>query len=569
MNILGLSVFSDSSAAIIKDGIITSAVEEERLNRIKHYDGMPWLAIKECIDISGIDYREIDKIAIGWNPYKGWINRIGKSLFSVKNGITDLKTKTARGSGYILRCKDLFFLSREIKKKYSFYFDRKNIVYVNHHLAHAASSYFSSGFSSSNIIVADGVGESETISFFKASGNHIEKIKSIYYPNSLGHLYASITGYLGYKVTCDEGKVMALASFGEDKYKSFFDELVKINEKNGKLYLDNGILDYHLARNGIFKKRFTEILGFPQREKDEPINNNHYNLAHSLQSCIERAMIKLIRYYFPDGSGKPLCSSGGLFLNSVLNGKLIKEFTRDYFIFPACGDNGVSTGAALYIDAKINNKFKRRTLKNAYLGREHKIRIDELQANNKNIRYELSDDIISDTVKLINEGHIVGWYKGRMEFGPRALGNRSIFASPMIDGIKDKVNNKVKHRENYRPFACALLEEELEKLFENATTSPYMLKVYNFKDKYINAFPSINHIDNTCRVQTVNKQNNEVLYDILVKMKETSGYGMILNTSMNDAGEPIVNTPQEAIKLLSNTELDYMVIENYILQKNN
>jgi len=568
MNILGLSVFSDSSASIIRDGTINSAVEEERLNRLKHFDGIPWLAIDECLSISGINFNDVNKVAIGWNPYKGWINRVGKSLLSLKNGINDLKTKTSRGSGYISRCKDLLNFSREINRRFSAHYDRKDIIFVEHHIAHAASSYFSSGFNRANIIVADGVGESETISFFKAQDNIIQKIKSIYYPNSLGHLYASITGFLGYKITCDEGKVMALASFGEDIYKSFFDELVRIDETRGRIYLDTSILDYHLARNGIFKKKFTDRIGFRQREKNEPINNNHYNLAHSLQSCIERVIIKLIHNYFPDWDGKPLCSSGGLFLNSVLNGKIIKEFTENYFIFPACGDNGVSAGAALYVDSKINKNFHKHKLVNAYLGREYNIDISKYQSVLNNIKYELSEDKIADTVELINNGYIVGWYNGRMEFGPRALGNRSIFASPMIDGIKDKVNSKVKHRESYRPFACALLEDELDVLFENATSSPFMLKVFKFKKKFINAFPSINHVDGTCRVQTVNEQNNLLLYKLLMKMKETTGYGMILNTSMNDAGEPIVNTPIEAIKLLNSTELDFLVLDNYILRKN-
>jgi carbamoyltransferase len=566
MDTLGLGVFADSSASIIRDGKIICAVEEERLNGIKHYDGIPWMAIEECLEIAELNLKQIDKIAIGWNPYRGWVNRIGHSLNSVKSGLEDLKTKANRGSGYFARCKEIFLLNRNLKKRFLDGFVPKKFFYVNHHLSHASSTYFSSPFNECNIVVADGVGESETVTFFKAKGKDIVKKFSIHYPNSLGHLYSSITGFLGYKMTCDEGKIMALASFGEDEYKPLFEELLKVDYNSGKIKLNCDILDYHLARIGIFKKKFINKTGLLPRKNDEPINYKHQNLAYSLQNRIENVILSLLKIHFPEGQNKPLCSAGGLFLNSVLNGKIIQEFTNKYYIFPACGDNGVSVGAAYYIDSLYNSAFKKHFLSNASLGRNQCFK-DNSVNNLDNLEYNYSNDIYEVATKLINAGNIVGWFNGRMEFGPRALGNRSILASPLFNGIKDKVNNKVKHRENYRPFACALLEEEIDKYFINAVISPFMLKVFKFKNEYKNIFPSINHIDNTCRIQTVNKENNPYFYKLLLKMKEKTGYGIILNTSMNDAGQPIVNTPQQAIDLLLKTDLDYLIVDNYIIKK--
>jgi carbamoyltransferase len=564
---LGLSIFADSSAGIIKDGEILCAVEEERLNRIKHYEGLPRLSVLECLNNAGLDYKEIDRIAIGWNPLKGWTRRIGVSLISSFFDMQFFTRKLLRGDNYIKGCKNILFLNKILGQDIKSNFQKKKIKYVNHHLAHSASAYLTSPFESANIIVADGIGESETISFFTGHENRINKIKSIKYPHSLGHLYASITGFLGFKMTSDEGKVMALASYGEDTYRELFDDLVKTDYENGTFRLNIKLLDYHLARNGIFKDEFIKKTGLGQRKKDGEINKKHKDLACSLQRCIERVIFLLLRKSFPDAVGKPLCAAGGLFLNSVLNGKILTEFTDKYYVFPAAGDNGVSVGSALYLNSFGNSNFKKQILNDLSLGRLYGEEEILKALKSYPVKYNKSQNIFDDTANLIVSGKVIGWFSGRMEFGPRALGSRSILASALSDKMKEKVNSKIKHREEFRPFACAVLRDEADNYFENFQDSVFMLKVFRFKKSFANTFPAVSHVDNTCRIQTVTETNNPRFYKLLLKIKELSGYGIVLNTSMNDNGQPIVNTPIEAVELLLKTDIEAMILENYMVTK--
>jgi len=563
MNILGLSVFDDSSATIVRNSEIICAVEEERLNRIKHFSGVPYLAVDECLNLSGMDFGDIDYIAIGWNPYLGWGTRIANSI---KHAILDgasAGSKMKRGGSYLKGCLDIIKLKNYFKSKYS---GRKipPIKYVNHHLAHASSAFYTSPFEESKIIVADGVGESETISFYETKNGRIIKIDSIFYPVSLGHLYAAITGFLGFKMTYDEGKTMALASYGEDRYREIFENTFSV--KGRRKYFDISAIDYHSARSGIFSKKWLQVTGMEPRKKNERFEKCHFDLACSLQSHVERSILYLLGNYFPGSEGEPLCSAGGFFLNSVINGKIIDEFTDKYYVFPAAGDNGVSTGAALYINSKFGKAGKKK-ITNAYFGRDYPD--EEIYSNLKETGLEIkkSDEVYKETAEILKSGLITGWYSGRMEFGPRALGNRSILADPGFEWMKDRINSKVKHREEFRPFAAAVLLEEAEEYFEKVVESPYMLKVFQIKDKYKHTFPAICHIDGSCRVQTVSEENNPVFYRLLKEIKNKSGYGLILNTSMNDVGEPIINKPSEAVNLFRKTELDVMVMGKYILKK--
>lgn len=566
MKILGLSVFDDSSSSIIKDGSIIYAIEEERINRVKHYSGIPYLAVDECLNQSGNRFSDLDYIAIGWNPYIGWLTRISKSLkYLITNGKTG-NSKLKRGGNYIKGCLDIVKLKDTFEKKYNFNEKIPPLKFVNHHNAHAASAYFTSNYDDCNIIVADGVGESDSISLFKAKKGKITKISSIKYPVSLGHLYAAITGFLGFKMTSDEGKVMALASYGEDNFKEVFEEIFKLGNGKNRNSFNINLLDYHSARNGVFSKAWTEMVGIPARMKNDPLNKIHFDLACSLQNHVERCVLKLLKKYFPDGSGKPLCAAGGFFLNSVLNGKIVNEFTKDFYVFPAAGDNGVSVGAALYVNSKYDN-IKKNKIEDAYFGSCYGDDEIEKAVNKSGLIAVKYKDVFAETASLLGKGKILGWYNGRMEFGPRALGNRSILADPKFEWMKDLVNSKVKHREYFRPFAAAVLLEEADNYFEDLSESPFMLKVFKMKKEYKEIFPAICHVDGTCRVQTVSKENNPVFYNLLINIKRKSGYGIILNTSMNDVGEPIINTPSEALNLFKSTNLDVMVVGDYILKK--
>jgi carbamoyltransferase len=362
---------------------------------------------------------------------------------------------------------------------------------------------------------------------------------------------------------------MALASFGKDNYKKLFDRLIRYDTGSKMLKIDSNLLDYHGAKNGVFSNEWQSLTGLAPRQAHEIITKKHKHLAHSLQKKIESTMFKMLTSIFPDLSSKPLCAAGGLFLNSVMNGKIVENINNNFFIQPAAGDNGVSIGAALFVNAKNNNSFKKPTFTNCFLGKAHSNNeiIEALKYYSVKPRKETK--IFAKTVDALIQGKIVGWFKGKMEFGPRALGNRSILADPSYHSIKDIVNRKVKHRETFRPFACSLLIDEMYKYFDYYHEDQFMLKVFKFKEKYKNNFPAICHVDNTCRIQTVSEQQNPDFYLLLKEMKRRKGYGIVLNTSMNDCGEPLVYSPKEALQLMLNTKIDVMVLGDYFIRKEN
>ena len=550
----------------MKDGKIICIVEEERLTRVKHYEGMPWLAINECLKIASMPLSDIDVIAVGWNPFVGWKTRIAETVKSIFRMPEAFRGKIARGSGYIKGCREILRLKKSLARMFTQSEVRQRIIFVEHHLAHAASTFLVSPYEVADIIVADGVGERATISFFTSKENNLRQIGQVRFPHSLGHLYASVTGFLGFRMTHDEGKVMALAAFGEDNYRELFSKLVRVNRTRKRIEIDTKLLDYHAARNGVFSKEWVKLMGMIPRRRDEPLTQRHKDLACSLQTCVEETIFSLLRMYFP-GSRRALCAAGGLFLNSVMNGKILQNYNDKFFVQPAAGDNGVSLGAALYVSSMMERNYQRHPLVNVYLGREFKDKEIREALEMHSINPRMSNNIFSETADFVAQGKIVGWFRGRMEFGPRALGNRTILACPTEARMKDIVNLKVKHREGFRPFAGSVMLEEAHEYFEDVQESPFMLKVFYFRKKYRDVFPAISHIDFSCRIQTVTQQQNPDLYKLLKEVRKRTGYGVVLNTSMNVAGEPIVNTASEAIELISKTDLDIMILKNYVIRK--
>lgn len=566
MNILGLSTFADSSAAIVQSGKIICAVEEERLNRVKHYEGMPWLAIEECLAIAGMSLRDIDVIAIGWNPFLGWNTRIAETAKMVLRTPQVLRGKASRGSSYVKGCREIVGLRRRLAGRYPSDEVPQKVLFVEHHLAHAASAFLSSPFERAYVIVADGIGESATISFFVGEGRRLRQMGRVSFPHSLGHLYASVTGFLGFRMTHDEGKVMALAAFGEDNYRGLFSRLVRVDRAPRTIRVDTHLLDYHAARKGMFPPEWVRLTGMTPRRRDEPLARCHRDLACSLQSCLERTMLALLGVYFPDET-LPLCAAGGVFLNSVLNGRIQRHRGNGYFVQPAAGDNGVSVGAALHACSRFDPACGREPLSNVYLGREFTDQEIAEALSAHSMRAEPAADVVREVADLIMSGRVVGWYRGRMEFGPRALGNRSILASPGHVRTKDFVNSKVKHREPFRPFAGSVILEEADDYFEGMRESPFMLKVYRFRPGCASLFPAIRHVDSTCRVQTVTREQNAALHRLLTEIRGRTGHALLLNTSLNVAGEPIVNTPHEAVELMRTTELDALAVGDYLVRK--
>jgi carbamoyltransferase len=367
-------------------------------------------------------------------------------------------------------------------------------------------------------------------------------------------------------MTYDEGKVMALAAFGNNRYRDLFDGLIKVDRTKKTIKLDAGLLDYHAARSGCFSREWLKLTGVPPRKCDEPLTERHMDIACSLQNTLENVVLQLLKMYFPD-TRKSFCAAGGLFLNSVLNGKILREYTERFFVQPAAGDNGTSLGAALHVGSEYDNNYERCPITDVYFGKEYRDTEIERVLDSYGINVRKTDNVTDEVSDFIADGKIVGWFQGRTEFGPRALGNRSILASPTNETVKDKVNLKVKHREPFRPFAGSVILSEGQDYFEAYRESPFMLKVFRFKTPYENVFQSINHIDNTCRIQTVSGEQNPKFYGLLQAVKRKTGYGIVLNTSMNVAGEPIVNSPDEAIRLIKNSNIDALVLNDFIVRK--
>jgi len=565
MNILGIGAFCDASASIVAGGRIVCAVEEERLNRMQHYEGLPGLAIDECLRIAGMQMSDVDAVAVGWHPWKGWATRIGKCALDSLRSPQHFRQKAGRGGNYLAGISQILHIRRNVKSRYGI--GAPAIHYVPHHHAHAASSYFGSEYERANIIVADGVGESGCVSFFEGRNNKLIHRRAIRYPHSLGHLYASVTAFLGFRPACDEGKVMALASYGSDMFRSVFERICPLTRNGRGFRLDTRVIDYHQAREGIFTPEWLRLTGMTPRRRDDPLEKRHEDLACSLQASIERTVFALLETEFGAGNGVPLCAAGGLFLNSVLNGRLVREYTPHVFIQPASGDNGVSIGAALYVTAKLDAEYRRSPVRHSFYGTSYSERgiAASLEAVSEDVRQP--HDRAASMAEDIAAGLVVARFCGAMEFGPRALGNRSILASPSHAHMKDTLNRKVKHREAFRPFAAAMLLEDIGEYFETPSVSPYMLKVFYFKQHYRGMFPAICHVDGSCRLQTVTKDGNPDLYELLIAMKRRTGHGVVLNTSLNVAGEPIVRTPEEALRLLRATDVDVLYMGRYRVEK--
>jgi carbamoyltransferase len=565
MNILGLSAFADSSAALVRDGAVVCAIEEERLNRIKHYEGMPWLSMHECLRLGSLRVGDIDAIAFGWDPFRGWRTRIAATIISLFRTPQAFGGKLARSDGYLKGCKNILCMKSALRRMHPTEESRQTVHYVPHHDAHAASAFLTSPYDTANIIVADGIGESASVSFYTGEGTSIRRTGAIPFPHSLGHVYASVTGFLGFRMTYDEGKVMALASFGEDSHRDLFRALLRIDAATKSIKVDTALLDYHAARQGQFPRRWILATGLMPRRHGEPLTRRHMDLACSLQHCVEEAVLALLRLRFGDQGRMPLCAAGGLFLNSVMNGRIVREYNDRFHVQPASGDNGVSLGSALKVGADRDPRFQRCRMRSASLGREYGVAEISEACSAAGVTPHRPADIFEAAALLIAEGKVVGWFRGRMEFGPRALGNRSILADPTCARIKDAVNDKVKHREPFRPFAALVLLDEAGEYFEDVKESPFMLKVFRFRERYLSTFPAITHVDGSCRLQTVEGEENPELVRLLLGVRARTGHAMLLNTSLNTANQPIVNTPAEAIDLFLRSKMDAMILDDHCI----
>ncbi len=591
-SILGISAFyHDSAACILKDGKIIAAAQEERFTRKKHDASYPKNAIKFVLNYANLNLSEVDFIVFFEKPFLKFERLLETYVAFAPKGFASFSKAMPLWIKEKLFQKNLLF--DKLKDHDKNYKSDKNIFFSDHHLSHAASAFFPSPFEEAVVLTADGVGEWATTTIAIGKGNELEIKKEIHFPHSLGLLYSAFTYYIGFKVNSGEYKLMGLAPYGNPKYEEKIKALIDIKE-DGTFRLNQKYFNYATGLT-MTNNHFHNLFGQKPRDpKNEKLNQFHMDIASSIQKVTEEIMIKLSKSIRNEYGVKNLCLAGGVALNCVANGKILKEKIFDnIWIQPAAGDAGGSLGAALalwYIDQgnrRIINPDD--DMAGSYLGSEFSQDQIEEELNSLGANYEVVnyENLIDKTSDYLSKEKAIGWFQGRMEFGPRALGGRSILADPRSDKMQKNLNLKVKYRESFRPFAPSILKEDLSDWFDINVDSPYMLLVadinlnkqiqmsYDQKNLFgidklnikRSEIPAVTHVDYSARIQTVDKKNNKHYYDLIAKFKEKTGCPVVVNTSFNVRGEPIVGTPSDAFNCFMGTELDYLIIGNCILDK--
>jgi carbamoyltransferase len=564
MYILGISCFyHDSSASLIADGKVIAAAQEERFNRVKASSDFPIKAINFCLKQGQITTQDLDYIVFYEKPYLKFERVIKDHLKSYPFSISNFLKLIPHW------LQDRLSLQMKIEEELGY---EGKILYVPHHLSHASSAFFCSPFAESAIITADAVGEFDTTTIGVGKKNQIKLIKKLSYPHSLGLLYTSISTYLGFKANTGEGKVMGLAALGQPKYLNLFKEVIHI-KNDGSFQLNEKYFSFN-SGSKMFSKNLEKLLG-PARKMgnthDKNIEQKYLDIAASLQAIVEEIIIKIAKHTYKETGLKKLCLAGGVFLNCVANTRILKETPFDeIFIQPAAGDAGGSLGAALYAHHHFLNKSRSNfVMKDAFLGpffTEKEI-LQTLRKNEANYKKLSNKKLITFVAKKIHENKIIGWFEGRMEFGPRALGHRTILANPCNKHMKDLLNQKIKHREWFRPYGIIIPENEVANYFQENIKNPFMLMIGNVKKNKAKLIPSAIHYDGTSRLQTITKKTHSSLYDVINEFKKLSGIPILINTSFNDNNEPIVCTPQNAYDCFMKTEMDFLVMGNYLVKK--
>jgi carbamoyltransferase len=600
MYILGISAFyHDSAACIVRKGVIMAAAQEERFTRKKHDPSFPINAIQFCLDQAQIRFEDVEKVVFYDKPFIKF-ERILETFYEI----------APKGIGAFVKhipewIKEKIFFKKLLKDGLS-EVERGNhknckILFSEHHLSHAAWAYYTSQFDESAILTIDGVGEWTTTSIFSAKGNEITVEKEQHFPHSLGLLYSSFTQYLGFKVNDGEYKMMGLAPYGDresDIYKmskeKIASELVDLYE-DGSIKLNMSYFEFLYGERMISSKKWETLFGIPLRNEDEPIEQKHCDFALAAQDVTEEAVLNLAREAKKITGMKNLCLAGGVAYNCVANGRLLNEGIFDnVFVPPAVGDSGSAGGAALasyYLQNEVP-RAKEEFLKNkiSFLGPEYSPQHIEAFLLAKNVTFERIENktaLCERAATLLVNGAVIGWMQGRMEFGARALGARSIIASPLSPDIQRIVNQKIKFRESFRPFAPVMLEEDLENYFKMSEASPYMGLVTQIKDEFQkklpenfqqlsiveksrvekSTFPGITHVDYSSRIQTVDKTTNPNFWPLLKAYKELTGNSLLINTSFNVKDEPIVCSPEDAYRCFMKTEMDYLFLGEFLLTK--
>ena len=593
INILGISAFyHDSAAALIQDGSIISAVQEERFSRKKHDERFPKNAIKHVLVEGKITLSEIDYIVFFEKPFLKFERLLETYLAFAPKGFTSFSLAMPIWlREKLFQKKYLFDLLQELDDNFK---DIKKIKFSEHHYSHAASAFYPSPFEEAIILTLDGVGEWATTTVARGKGNKITMLKEIHFPHSLGLLYSAFTYYAGFKVNSGEYKVMGLAPYGKPIFKALILKNLLDLKEDGTFRLNMSYFNFATGLT-MTNKKFENLFGQPARKREgELLTQFHMDIASSIQAVTEEVVLRLTRNIAKEYNIKNLCMAGGVALNCVANGKILKEkIFENIWIQPAAGDAGGSLGAALaYWYQELNQKRKINfsdSMKGSYLGPKYENSTveKELLSLNANFKKYSENDLIDIVAEHLSKEKTVGWFQGRMEFGPRALGARSILADPRSEKMQKELNLKVKFRESFRPFAPSVLIEDLSNWFELKDASPYMLLVAEVKkNKQIpmtpeqeklfgieklnikrSDIPSVTHVDYSARVQTVHQETNPRYYKLIKKFKEITGCPVLVNTSFNIRGEPIVCSVSDAFKCMMGTNLDILVIEDFIMYR--
>lgn len=601
MTILGISAFyHDSAAAILKDGKIIAAAQEERFSRKKNDAAFPAQACTFCLKEAGTTLDELDAVVFYDKPFLKF-ERLLETYYRF----------APRGLRSFLKAmpvwlKEKLFLKRllrkELKNIQAYNQKKLKLLFSEHHLAHAASAFFASPFEEAAILTIDGVGEWATASISYGKKNTIKVIKELHFPHSLGLLYSAFTYFLGFKVNGGEYKLMGLAPYGNhdaaivEKYKAIIlTQLIDLKD-DGSIWLNQKYFSYTHSLRMVKDKQWEKLFGFPRRAIDSPLENYHCDLALAIQQVTEQVILKMVTEAKRSTQAKHLCMAGGVALNCVANGKVLSSgIFEELFIQPAAGDAGGALGAALathfiYFKNERKANQKKDISQGVYLGPSFQKETIGALLKKQKLPYEYFENfelLCKKVSKEITVGKVVGWFQGRMEFGPRALGNRSILGDPRSETMQRILNLKIKYRESFRPFAPAVLEEELSFYFDMKSPSPHMLLVGEVKkehrltlSKAYNTYsiskklaqphsiiPAVTHVDFSSRIQTVNKENNFRFWQLLSAFKKETNCGILINTSFNVKDEPIVCTPEDAYRCFMETEMDVLVLGDFVLEK--
>ena len=594
MYILGISCFyHDAAACILKDGVLIAASEEERFSRLKHDSRFPILAIDFCLKQAGIGYHDLDYVVFYEKPLKK-LDRSLKTLLSVfpkGRKVVDHMLKHWLGQQ--------LWIKQRIKKHC--HISESQIFFVDHHYSHAASAFFCSPFQEAAIVTVDGVGEWTTATMGWGKADWIGNGKSemhldweIRFPHSLGLLYSAFTAFLGFEVNEGEYKVMGMAPYGYPRFLDKIEKVVHVGE-DGSFHLDLDYFEFHHSTQRMFSQKFVDLFGnsraksddfftyatHPKRDhiawSEEGARQNQYyaDIAASIQKKTEEILLKMAREAYRRTGLKKLCLAGGVALNSVANGRILNETPfEDLYIQPAAGDAGGALGASLYAYHVLLGQPRKFVMEHAYWGKSYSQQEIEDFLKKMGVRYQSLDSVESLTnhvVDAIHQGKVIGWFQGRFEWGPRALGNRSILADPRRPEMKEIVNEKIKFREPFRPFAPAILDSYTKEYFDfeepkQHYPTRYMLEVHKFRDSKGDQVKAVNHMG-TGRLQTVQQNTNPVYYELLKKFNEATGVPVLLNTSFNLRGEPIVTTPENAFNTFTKSGIDWLVLENCLVMK--